>query len=196
MGQVSRHSEEGVETTISFGCPQVKDPNDPWFGLMPGYSVPSEHLASGESTPLFTPTPVTQQVAQPVEQPVEVLERDEPFKGIEEQDLSPVRAAGPGPSRYTGTPSGIQSCTPTLVLGASLEELQLKEMLCDPANYPKDLPIVYEKLNTYCKLRWERRRITKADDKKITFRKEVTLMVSEGQDSIREMGSRIFANRK
>ena len=116
-------------------------------------------------------------MAQPVEQPVEELEGEEPFqpfKGIEEQELSPVGAAGPGPSRYTGTPSGIQLRTPTLGSGASLEELQLKEMLCDPVNYPKDLPIVYEKLNTYCKLRQERRRITKADDKEITFRKEVT----------------------
>ena len=40
-------------------------------------------------------------------------------------------------------PSGIQLRTPTHGSGASLEELQLKEMLCDPANYPKDLPIVY-----------------------------------------------------
>ena len=101
----------------------------------------------------------------------------QPFKGIEEQDLSPVRAAGPGPNRNSGTPSGIQLHTPTLGLGASLEELQLNEMLCDPMNYPKDLPIVYEKLNMYCKLRQERRRITKADDKEITFRKELTLMV-------------------
>ena len=68
--------------------------------------------------------------------------------------------------------------TPTLGPGASLEELQLKAMLCDPLNYPTDLPIVYEKLNMYCKLRQERRRMTKADDKEITFRKEVTLMVS------------------
>ena len=87
---------------------------------------------------------------------MEELEGEEPFqsfKGIEEQDLSPVRAAQPGPSRYTGTPSGIQLHTQTPDPGASLEELQLKEMLCDPVNYPKDLPIVYEKLNTYCKLR-------------------------------------------
>ena len=107
---------------------------------------------------------------------MEAEEPFQPFKGIEEQDLSPGGAAGPGPSRYTGTPSGIQLCTPTPGPGVSLEELQLK-MLCDPANYPKDLPIVYEKLNTYCKLRQERR-ITKADNKEITFRKEVTLMVS------------------
>ena len=43
---------------------------------------------------------MTQQVAQPVEQPVEELEGEEPFQpfqGIEEQDLSPVRAAGSGP---------------------------------------------------------------------------------------------------
>ena len=118
---------------------------------MPGHSMPSGHSASGELTPPFTSTPVT----QPGEQPVKELEGEEPFqpfKGIEEQDLSPVGAAGPGPSRYT-TPSGIWLLAPTLGPGASLEELQLKEMLCDPANYPKDLPIVYEKLNTYCKLR-------------------------------------------
>ena len=117
---------------------------------------------------------------QPVEQPAEELEGEEPFqpfKGIEEQDLSPVRTARPGPNRYTGTPSGIWLCTPTLGPGGSLEELQLKEMLCDPANYTKDLPIVYEKLNMYCKLKQERRRMTKAKDKEITFRKEVTLMV-------------------
>ena len=54
---------------------------------MPGQSAPSEHSASGESTPLSTPTPVTQQVAQPVEQPAKELEGEEPFqpfKGIEE----------------------------------------------------------------------------------------------------------------
>ena len=118
---------------------------------MPGHSAPSGHSASRESIPPSTPTPV----AQPVEQPAEELEGEElfqPFKGIEE-DLSPVGAAGPGPSRYTGIPSGIQLCTPTLGPETSLEELQLKEMLYDPANGPKDLPIVYEKLNTYCKLR-------------------------------------------
>ena len=123
---------------------------------MPGHSIPSGHPASGESTPPSTSTPIAQQVEQPVEQPLEHLEGEEPFqpfKGIEEQDFSPGRAAGPGPSRYTGTPSGIQLCTPTHGLGVSLEELQLKEMLCDPANYLKDLPIVYEKLNVYCKLR-------------------------------------------
>ena len=94
VGQVPRHSGEEVETTILFGCPQVKDPNDPWFGLMPGHSAPSGHSASGESIPPSTSTPVT----QPVEQPAEELEGEEPFqplKGIEEQDLSPVRAAGP-----------------------------------------------------------------------------------------------------
>ena len=110
---------------------------------------------------------MTQQVAQPVEQLAEELEGEEPFqpfKGIEEQDLSPVGAAGPRLSRYTGTPSAIWLHTPTPGPGGSLEELQLKEMLCDQANYPKDLPIVYEKLNRYCKLRQERRKITKADD--------------------------------
>ena len=76
---------------------------------MPGHSVPSGHSASGKSTPPPTSTPV----AQPVEQPAEQLEGEkpfqpfQPFKGIEEQDLSPVRAAGPRPSTYTGTPSGI-----------------------------------------------------------------------------------------
>ena len=73
---------------------------------------------------------MTQPVAQTLEQPVEELEADEPFqplKGIEEQDLSAVGAAGPGTSRYIGTPSGIQLCTPTLGAEASLEELQLYE---------------------------------------------------------------------
>ena len=71
VGQVPRHSGEGVETTISFGCPRVKDPNDPWFGLMLGHSAPSGHSASGESTPPSTLIPVT----QPVEQPAEVGSR-------------------------------------------------------------------------------------------------------------------------
>ena len=117
---------------------------------MPGHSAPSGHSVSGETTPPSTPKPV----AQPVEQPAEELEGEEPFqpfKGIE--DLSLVGAAGPGPSWYTGTPSEIQLCTPTPGQGMSLEELQLKEMLGDPLDYPKDLPIVYEKLNMYCKLR-------------------------------------------
>ena len=86
-GQAPRHSGEGVETTILFGCPQVKDPNDPWFGLTPGHSVPSGHSASGQSTPPSTSTLVTQPVAKPVEQPAEKLKGKEPFqpfKGIEE----------------------------------------------------------------------------------------------------------------
>ena len=110
-GQVPRHSGEGVETTILFGCPKVKDPNDPWFGLMPGHSIPSRHSASGETTPPSTSTPVTQPVAQPVEQPAEELEEEEPFqpfKGIEEQDPSPAIAAGPGPSRYTGPEASLE----------------------------------------------------------------------------------------
>ena len=117
-----------------------------------------------------------------MEQPVEQPRREkpfQPFKGIEEQDFSPVGATGPGPSRYTGTPGGIRLCTPTHGPGACLEELQLKEMLCDPARYPEDVPKVYEKLNIYCKLRQTRRGMTKADDKEINFRKEVTLMVSK-----------------
>ena len=83
---------------------------------------------------------MTRQVAQPVEQTVEELEGEEPFhpfKGKEEQDLSPVRAAGPGPSRYTGTPRRIWLLTLTPGPGVSLEKLQLKEVLCDPANYPR-----------------------------------------------------------
>ena len=70
--QVPRHSGEGVETTIPFGCPQVKDPNDPWFGLMPGHSILRGHSVNGESTlhPLVT---------QPVEKPVEELEGGELF---------------------------------------------------------------------------------------------------------------------
>ena len=67
VGQGPRHGVEGVETTIPFWCPSVKAPNDPWFGLTPGYSAPSRHLASGESTPPSTSTPVTQPVAKPVE---------------------------------------------------------------------------------------------------------------------------------
>ena len=67
VGQAPRHSGEGVETIILFGCPQVKDPNDPWFGLTPGHSAPSGHSASGESTPPSTSTPVTQPVVKPVE---------------------------------------------------------------------------------------------------------------------------------
>ena len=93
---------------------------------MSGHNAPSGHSASEQSTPPSTSTPVTQPVAKPVEQPAEELEGEElfqPFKGIEE-NLSQVRTVGPGPSRYTGTPSGIQLHTPTLGPGASLEELQ------------------------------------------------------------------------
>ena len=125
---------------IQFGCPRIKDPNDPWYGLTPGHSIPSGHPASGESTPRPPSTP----------------RREEPFqafKGIEELDPSPVEATGLGPSRYTGTPSGILLHTPMHGPGASLEELQLKEILCDPANYQEDLPRVYKKLNVYCNLR-------------------------------------------
>ena len=124
VGQAPRHSGEGVETTIPYGFPHVKDPNDLWFGLTPEHSILSGHSASGKSTPPPTPTPVAQQIEKPVEQPVEQLEGEEPFqpfKGIEEQDLSPVGAAVPGPSRYTGTPSGIQLGTLTHGPGASLK---------------------------------------------------------------------------
>ena len=53
------------------------------------------------------------------------MEPFQPSKGVEELDLSPVEATGPGPSRYTGTLNGIQLCTPTQGPGMSLEELQL-----------------------------------------------------------------------
>ena len=59
---------------------------------MPGHSVPSGLSASGKATPPPSSTPV----AQPVEQSAEQLEGEkpfQPFKGIEEQDLSPVRGS-------------------------------------------------------------------------------------------------------
>ena len=108
VGQVPRHSGEGVETTIPFGCPQAKDPNNPWFGLTPCHSAPSGHSASEESTPPSKSTPVTQPVAQPVKQPLQELEGEEPFqpfKGREEQDLSQVGAVGPGAYTNTGSRS-------------------------------------------------------------------------------------------
>ena len=106
VGQVPK-SPERRGPTIPFGCPLVKDPNDPWFGLTPGHRAPSRHPGSGESTPRPSSTPRREETFQP-------------FKGIEKQDLSPVEATGPGPSRYTGTPSGIWLCTPTHGPGASL----------------------------------------------------------------------------
>ena len=148
VGQVPRQSPKRTGPTIPFGCPRVKDPNDLWFGLMPGHSIPSGHPASGKSIPLSTLTPVKQPVGRPRRE-----EPFQPFKGIEEQDLNPGGATGPGPSRDTGTPRGIWLCTPTHGPGASLEELQLKEMLCDLTRYQEDLPKVYEKVDVYCKLR-------------------------------------------
>ena len=66
-------------------------------------------------------------------------------KGIEEPDQSVVEATGPGLSGYIGTLGRIRLCKPTDGPGASLKELQLKGILCDPQLYPNNLDEVYQK---------------------------------------------------
>ena len=63
--------------------------------------------------------------------------------------------------------------------GYDSEEIKAKGLLCDPSSYPKELERVYDKLNDYCKLRRERKGLTKADDWEINFRKEVTWSVTQ-----------------
>ena len=61
----------------------------------------------------------------------------------------------------------------------TLKEIKAKELLCNPSSYTKDLERVYYKLNDYCKLRWERKGLTEADDWEIDFKKEVTWSVTQ-----------------
>ena len=61
----------------------------------------------------------------------------------------------------------------------TLKEMKAKELLCDPSSYPKELERVYDKLNNNCKLRCERKGLTKADNLEINFRKEVTWSVTQ-----------------
>ena len=61
----------------------------------------------------------------------------------------------------------------------TLKEIKVKELLCDPSSYPIELERVYDKLNDNCKLRHEKKDLTKADDWEINFRKEVTWSVTK-----------------
>ena len=61
----------------------------------------------------------------------------------------------------------------------SLKEKRAKALLCDPSSYPKELERDFDKLNDYCKLRHERKGLTKADDWEINFRKEIIRSVTQ-----------------
>ena len=77
------------------------------------------------------------------------------------------------PGRYQGNLGGFHLNLTPKGPGMSLKEIRAKALLRDPSNYPKELERVYDKLNDYCKLRCERKGLTKADNWEINFRKEV-----------------------
>ena len=83
------------------------------------------------------------------------------------------------PGRYPGSLGGFYLNLTPKGLGMTLEEIKAKELLCDPSSYLKELERVYDKLNDCCKLRHERKGLTKADDWEINFRKEVIWSVTQ-----------------
>ena len=91
----------------------------------------------------------------------------------------PAAATTVVPCRYPGNLGGFHLNLTPKGPGMSLEEIRAKALLCDPSSYPKELERVYDKLNDYCKLRHERKGLTKADDWEINFRKEVTHSVTQ-----------------
>ena len=65
------------------------------------------------------------------------------------------------PGAYPGSLEGFHLNLTPESLGMTLEQIKTKELLCDPSSYPKELERVYDKLNDYCKLRRERKGLTK-----------------------------------
>ena len=83
------------------------------------------------------------------------------------------------PGRYPGSLGGFCLNLTPKGLAMTLEEIKAKELLCDPSSYPKELESVNDKLNDYCKLRHERKGLTKTNNWEINFRKEVTQSVTQ-----------------
>ena len=83
------------------------------------------------------------------------------------------------PGRYPGNLGGFHLNLTPKGLDMSLKETRTKALPCDQSSYPKELERVYDKLNDYCKLRHERKGLTKADNWEINFRKEVTRSMTQ-----------------
>ena len=171
LNQPQEKGDQEKESSKLFGTQQLER-EDSVVSHQESMVEPQEvHLEASEST---------QQ--SPVESGITVqLGRESSVKPPEVIGYSAAVAAAMMvvPGRYPASLGGFHLNLTPKGLGMTLKEIKAKELLCDPNSYPKELERVYDKLNDYCKLRCERKGLTKADDWEINFRKEVTWSVTQ-----------------